>query len=145
MLDHALKTMALPTIKCLLRCDCPRDVKYIMEHPQVVYLCEQVPAFRQWLMNELYTPRSLMRLCRSTLRACLSPDNLTKVHTLDIPRQLQDFILCRNLRGVDVLQWNSDGRNLYCCHYQTCVTENTDYIPLKVGTVHFIEALSALL
>lgn len=102
VLDHAMKTMALSTIKCLLRCDCPRDVNYIMEHPQIVYLCEQVPIFKQWLIDELYTPRSLMRLSRSTLRASLSPDNLTKVDTLDIPKQLQDFILCRDLRGSDI-------------------------------------------
>lgn len=102
VLDHAMKTMALSTIKCLLRCDCPRDVNYIMEHPQIVYLCEQVPTFKQWLIDELYTPRSLMRLSRSTLRASLSPDNLTKVDTLDIPKQLQDFILCRDLRGSDI-------------------------------------------
>ncbi|XP_045215823.2 putative ankyrin repeat protein RF_0381 [Mercenaria mercenaria] len=103
VLDHAMKTMALSTVKCLLCVDCPRDVSYIMEHPQIIYLCEHVPDFKQWLIEELYTPRSLMRLCRSTVRASLSPNNLTNVHMLDIPRQLQDFILCRDIRGQDIL------------------------------------------
>ncbi|XP_060608178.1 ankyrin repeat domain-containing protein 7-like [Ruditapes philippinarum] len=99
VLDHAIKTMALSTVKCLLKADCPRNVSQIMESPNIVYLCEQVPDFKHWLMEELYQPRSLMRLCRGTLRDCLSPANLTKLHLLDIPRQLQDFLLCKDLHG----------------------------------------------
>ena len=99
VLDHAMRTMALSTVKCLLKADCPRNVSFIMEHPQIVYLCEVVPDFKHWLMEELYQPRSLMRLCRSTLRECLSPNNLTNLNMLDIPRHLQDFLLCKELRG----------------------------------------------
>lgn len=101
LLDMAMKNSSLPTIKCLLLMDCPRNTFHILNNPQMVYVCDMVPEFKDWLNKELFNPRPLMRLCRGKIRSCLSPDNLTKVDKLDIPRQLQNFLL-----GYDIVPEN---------------------------------------
>lgn len=93
-----MKNMSIGAIKCLLLSDCNRNSVQIMENPHVVFLCDNVPGFKDWLTEELYSPRSLMRLCRQTLRSSLSPNGLTQVDQLDIPRDLQDFILCKDIQ-----------------------------------------------
>lgn len=99
LLDMAMKNTSLPTIRVLLLIDNPRDVEKMMNYPQMTYVFTLLPDFKQWVENELYNPRPLMRLCRGTIRACLSPNNLTRVSELDIPRQLQNFLL-----GYDILK-----------------------------------------
>lgn len=98
MLQKAVKIPAIQAMKIFLSADAPRNgCENMMEQPQIIKVCEYVPEFRDWLLQELYTPKTLMRYCRGTIRSLLSPDRLCKLNELDLPQYLQDFLLARDI------------------------------------------------
>jgi len=68
----------------------------------MIYLCERLPHLKTWFENELDTPRSLKRCCRSAIRGHISADRIKDVYEMEIPRFLQDFLLCKDITEHDV-------------------------------------------
>ena len=100
LLQKAVKVPSIQTMKILLSADAPKTgCENMMEQPQIIKVCEYVPEFKDWLLQELYTPKTLMRYCRGTIRGLLSPDRLNKLHELDLPMYLQDFLLANEIRA----------------------------------------------
>ncbi|XP_052794875.1 ankyrin repeat domain-containing protein 7-like isoform X2 [Mya arenaria] len=101
LLDMAIGNMSLTTIVALLLADVPRDAA-IMQQENMLYLFERLPEFRAWISEEVQSPRSLKRLCRGYIRGQLGPEGLMHVSSFDLPRVLQDFILCRDIDPEDL-------------------------------------------
>ena len=100
LLQKAVKVPSIQTIKILLSADAPKTgCENMMEQPQIIKVCEYVPEFKDWLLQELYTPKTLMRYCRGAIRGWLSPDRLNKLGELDLPMYLQDFLLAKEIRA----------------------------------------------
>ncbi|XP_052277566.1 serine/threonine-protein phosphatase 6 regulatory ankyrin repeat subunit A-like isoform X2 [Dreissena polymorpha] len=102
LLDMAMTNSSLQTILTLLFCDVSREASVVMDNTYMQYVFERLPEFRDRLVKELYTPRTLQRLCREKIRTCLSSEGPARVMDLDLPRTLQDFVLCRDIQPEDV-------------------------------------------
>ena len=97
LLIKAIKTRAIAAIKLLLLSDCQRDAKFIMDSPEVIELCDDIPDFKMWLKKELFTPRPLMRMCRENIRTCIG-NRLLNVSDIDLPKTLEDFVLVKDIQ-----------------------------------------------
>ncbi|KAH3830343.1 ankyrin repeat domain-containing protein 7-like [Dreissena polymorpha] len=102
LLDMAMTNSSLQTILTLLFCDVLREASVIMDNTYMQNVFERLPEFRDRLVKELYTPRTLQRLCREKIRTCLSREGPARIMDLDLPRSLQDFVLCRDIQPEDV-------------------------------------------
>ena len=98
LLQKAVKIPAIQAMKILLTADAPRDgCENMMEQPQIIKVCEYLPEFKEWLLQELYTPKTLMRYCRGCIRGLMSPNKLNKLHVLDLPQYLENFLLAKDI------------------------------------------------
>uniref|UniRef100_A0A0B6Y0P6 SOCS box domain-containing protein n=2 Tax=Arion vulgaris TaxID=1028688 RepID=A0A0B6Y0P6_9EUPU len=95
-LDRAAHVGHIGMLRLLLGCDCRRTTT-IMDVPRVVQSRQSLPVFDRWLQQELYSPRELKRLCRQTIRQCLSPMNTANMEQLPIPRLMKDYLLAKHL------------------------------------------------
>lgn len=104
ILDKAIPAMSIASLKILLKTDCRRESTKIIEDPSVIKLLDIVPEFKEWLFQELYTPRSLMRLCRELIRDSLYTDRtIEALQSLEIPVPLQNFLLARDVAPGNLL------------------------------------------
>ncbi|WAQ99845.1 ANKR7-like protein, partial [Mya arenaria] len=101
LLDIAIEKMVLTNIVALLLADVHRDAA-IMQQENILYLCDRLPEFKAWIIEEIHTPRSLKRLSRGYIRGQLGPEGLVRASSLDLPRVLQDFLLCRDIGPKDL-------------------------------------------
>ncbi|XP_067686318.1 ankyrin homolog isoform X2 [Haliotis asinina] len=93
-LENAVIQGKLRVIQLLLLADCDRSYS-LFSSDAVQVLCDRVPVFRDWLYKEMYSPKSLKRLCRGSLRHCLTLKGLTAINELQLPQSLKDFLLVR--------------------------------------------------
>ncbi|CAL1534795.1 unnamed protein product [Lymnaea stagnalis] len=95
-IDAAVKVGHYGRIRLLLGSDSRRSVA-ILEDPTIMEARKNLPIFDQWLLEELYEPRELKRLCRQVIRECLSPFNTVKICELPIPGLLKDYLLAKHI------------------------------------------------
>ncbi|XP_046570384.1 serine/threonine-protein phosphatase 6 regulatory ankyrin repeat subunit A-like [Haliotis rubra] len=93
-LENAVMQGKLRVLQLLLLADCDRSYS-LLSSDAVQVLCDRVPVFRDWLYKEMYNPKSLKRLCRGSLRHCLTLKGLTAINELQLPQSLKDFLLVR--------------------------------------------------
>ena len=92
-LSKCLRFGSITILRLLLSTDAVPHSPDILTHPRIQHLRKIVPDFDTFLNQEFFEPRSLLRLCRETVRDSLSPHNLPKIHDLDLPKSLCRFVL----------------------------------------------------
>ncbi|KAH9524471.1 hypothetical protein Btru_054666 [Bulinus truncatus] len=95
-IDSAAKVGHYGRIRLLLGSDCRRSPA-ILDNPRITEARKNFPPFDQWLLQEIFEPRNLKRLCREIIRQKLSPFNTVKISELPLPGLLKDYLLAKHI------------------------------------------------
>lgn len=90
-LSKSIRFGKMQTIRMLLAMDCYRDMDLLLGE-KITDLRESYSQFNLWMENELNMPRSLLRICRYTIRNNVRKGHITDLDRLMIPRTLKNYL-----------------------------------------------------